>query len=430
MQDNTPPSQEMSARRRRNLAIAGLLVFYAIQIIFEAVTSNTFGRFASDFASFWSAGYIANHQGYASVYDLSLMSETQRALLPAAAASLPEFHSIPTPYLPVFILPFQLLALTPPIAAAWFWLVLNLLGTLAYFHLYVRRLNTGPAPRHLLLMLLVSTPVFLNLFTGQVNLILAVCVGEYLLNARAGRPLVSGLWLGGLLLKPQCLILIVPFLLLQRSVKTILGLAASGAALVGISWILGGLGAFGRLVQLWLGYTGGLPTNDPQLMMNWRMVGVQLGLLIPQTYAWVLAMTGMVVTSLAALAMWLRPVRTDSDSFLIAVAATLAATVLVAWHSHVHMAMVLIPPLILLYLSQRNPLGNALEWWVFLPAGLYFLRLILASMMYARILPGQINPLLDLLQGVGLFVMNLYLLGWALHVVRARPMETRGAAGA
>ena len=58
-------------------------------------------------------------------------------------------------------------------------------------------------------------PVFLNFFFGQVNLWLLICAGEFFRAFLSAKPLKAGLFLGGWLLKPQLLILIIPFLLIQ-----------------------------------------------------------------------------------------------------------------------------------------------------------------------------------------------------------------------
>ena len=424
------PFRDLTAEKWQNLAIAALVVFYAAQITLDIAWGNLFGRFASDFASFWSAGFIANHQGYAAVYNLDLLGRIQQPLLPATASGPSAFHPIPTPYLPVFIVPFQLLALAPPVPATCIWEIVTFLGTIAYLWFFYRKIGGRSPSGRLIMLMLVSAPVFLNLFTGQVNLLLTICAGEYLRAAIAGRQFSSGLWLGGLLLKPQCLILIVPALVLQRSFRTLAGLCASSAALFAASLWLGGVESMRRLTDLWLGYTRGLPTNDVSIMMNWRMMGLHLANIMAAPHAWSLALTGLVVTALVTLALWVRPEKTDSGRFAVSITATLAATGVVAWHSHVHMAMLLVPALMLLYVSQREALGNLVVWWVFLPAGLYFIRLILASAAQVGLFPSQAGGFLDLLAGVGVFGLNLYLLGWALWMLRKRPITAKPASPA
>ncbi len=408
----------MSATNWMNLAIAALLVFYMAQIAADIAWGNLFGHFGSDFASFWSAGFIANHEGYAAVYNLDLMAGVQHPLLPTVQSSAYVFHPIPTPYLPLFIVPFQLLALVPPAPAAYTWEILNGLGTFAYLWFFSTKLRPHAGRGRVVLLSMVSAPVFLNLFTGQTNLLLLICVGEFTRAAIAGQALKSGLWLGGLMLKPQCLILIAPALLMQRSFRSLIGLGMSSAAIAGVSLALGGAESIRKLVQLWLGYASGLPTNDVGLMMNWRMLGFHLAGVVGPHPAWIIAFSGLIATAVAGLALWIHPIKTNSVGFTVSLTGILAATGAIAWHSHVTMAMMLLPPLLILYLTQRAALDEVMEWWVFLPASLYFLRLVLASLIHAGTLPGQMSGFLDFLGGIGLFGLNLYLLAWALRTSR------------
>jgi hypothetical protein len=416
------PFQRLSAENWQNLAIAGLIVFYAAQVVLDISWQNFCGHLGIDFCAFWSAGHVANQHSYSAVYDLQKLAELQRPLLPARAGA-DGFRVIPIPYLPVFILPFQLLALLPAPAAGAIWILFNIAGTLLYLRRFASRTGDRPPATRLLVMVVVSAPVFLNLFTGQVNLWLMICIGEFLVASMSGRGFRSGLWLGGLLLKPQSLVLLVPALLIQRSTRTALGLVSSGAALLGASWLLAGRGALLELAGLWVGYAGGLPTNDPQLMMNWRMIGSHAANIAGPLLGAVVMAVGMIVTAVAAIALWIRPFGRNVSRFLVATVALIAATTVVAWHAHVHMAMILIPPLLLLAQRRRGLLHGALEWWVFLPTALYFIRLALASMIHAEILGGDAYSLLDFLAGAGAFAMNLYLVGWAL--AQLKPWKPR-----
>jgi hypothetical protein len=162
------------------LLVAAAAFFWLAQVAFDLAWGNVFGRFATDAASFWSAGYIANHYGYASVYDLRFMAQVQHPLLPENPNSAFVFHPIPTPYLPLFLLPFQLLALLPPIPAAIAWILANAVGTVLYLRAFVQRATGQSVATRILGLVFISAPVFLNLFTGQVNLLLMIGVGEFL----------------------------------------------------------------------------------------------------------------------------------------------------------------------------------------------------------------------------------------------------------
>jgi Glycosyltransferase family 87 len=402
-----------------NLAIAALILYYTAQVILNIAWSNMFGDLGIDFRSFWSAGYVANHHGYAAVYDLAILGGTERSLLPTAASTSFVFQVIPTPYLPVFILPFQVLALLPPTVAAYIWIALNTVATGLYLWSFLRRAGIQRIQFRLLLLAAVSAPVFLNLFTGQVNLLLMICIGESLLATLSGRHFHAGLWLAGMLLKPQSLILIIPALLIRRQLKPLAGLLAGGAAVVAASWMLAGSAALTALARLWLGYAGGLPTNDPQLMMNWRMIAISLGNVGAAALAPAIVVGGIAATIVAVLTVWWRQAASDDSQFEIAFVVLLAGTAVVTWHSHVHMAMILLPPLLLLAHRHRDVLGNLLEWWVLLPAALYVLRILLAAIMHLGRLGGGAYALLDFLAGIGLFGMNVLLVAWGM--LQGRP---------
>lgn len=409
----------MTAAAWQNLALAALAVFYVVQVALDLAWGNIFGNLGIDFASFWSAGYIADHLGFAKVYDLRAMQQVEQVLLPGTWRPDFVFHPIPAPYLAVFLVPFQVLALLPPISAFWIWTGLNLAALFLYLRFFVRR-TIGEEPGwRLLALILVAAPVYLTLFDGQVNVWLAICVGEYLRSATQGKELRSGMWLGGLLLKPQCLIILGPALLMQRSVKALGGLAISSVVALILSVALSGAQGMLALARLWLGYAGGLPTNDIQLMMNWRMLGLLAGKVTSDRAGFMVAIVGAAATFFLAMYLWRRRLAAGTSEFPVAVLGSMAATGAVAWHSHVHMAMILIPPLVYLWAAREHGFRGKLEAWVFVGSGLYCLRLLLASTVYAGTLPAGLIGLIDSLTGLGLFGLNLYLLGWAIRESRA-----------
>ncbi len=405
-----PPFKNMSLDNWQNLGLAALCLFYLFQIGFDLLWKNTCGHLAIDYCAFWSAGQIANAKGYAAVYDLNMLGEIQKAIFPKLNAVTP------VPFLPVFVIPFQLFSLLNTSSSFWLWTFVNLVALIFYLGFFSRRLTGKPLSSRFLLMMLLSLPTFINVFTGQVNVWLTICTGEFMQAMMTEKPFQAGLWLGGLLLKPQILVLIVPALLIQRAVKTLVGLATTSLVLIGMSFILTGINGFRNLFGLWLGYVGGLPTNDVEIMMNWRMIGLHLSVLTSPLFGWTIAGIGILITLVTTLLLWRRPIKTDSSLFVIILLGTLAATGAVAWHSHVHTAMILIPPII--YLVDKNLLSNKiLSWWVFLPAGIYALVLILASLVQAAILSSSFDALLNFLRGAVEFGLNLFLLIWAAKQV-------------
>jgi len=405
----------MTAQNWQNLAIAAVLTFYLIQIGMEVFWRNTCGHLAIDYCTFWSAGQIANKYGYARVYDLDLMSQIQRTIFPATS-DLSKFAVVPTPYLPVFILLFQPFALIDPAAGFWLWTALN--GAIYFFYLrfFAQEMANEPLQTRLLILLTSSLPVFLNFLYGQVNVWLAVCIGEFMRASISDRRFRAGLWLGGFLIKPQSLILIVPVLLLQRAFRTLAGFASASLLVLGTSFVLMGYDGFATLIRLWLGYATGLPAAiGPQVMMNWRMIGISLNSAFPSRAAWAITAIGLAATLLAVAYIWRRPLGHTGFKYGIGLLGTLAATGLVAWHSHVSTSVILIPPLI--YLSQptnRLPRGTVLLW-ALVPAAMYFAVFILDLLVHQGILTPNANSLLNFLSGGGAFGLNVYLLFLAVR---------------
>jgi hypothetical protein len=124
---------------------------------------------------------------------------------------------------------------------------------------------------------------------------------------------------------------------------------------------------------------------------------------------------GMAVTILAALVISMRRFDPMDPRSNIVILGVIAATALVSWHSHVHMAMILVPPLVALAVVPQLPFGRVLNTWVWLPAAFYVFRIFLAVLARASSLHAVAFGVLDLLGGLGLFVANLMLVVWALR---------------
>ena len=122
--------------------------------------------------------------------------------------------------------------------------------------------------------MLLSFPVIVSLTEGQVEVFLVVCMGEFIRYALNKKPLLSGIWLGGLLLKPQLLIIIIPILMIQKNWKVLMGFFASSGVIIGSSFILSGTKGMRSLIDLWIRFSAGIATSSPERMINWRMVAV------------------------------------------------------------------------------------------------------------------------------------------------------------
>lgn len=418
--NNSLPSPKSSSTDWKQIILLSVvLVYYLLQSFSSLAVDGPLGKsIGVDFRAFWSAGYIANNQGYAEVYDLEQMGAVQGEIIPpSGSAPLPV---VPVPYLPIFVVIFQVFALLPPIPAFSVWSALNGIGLVLYLVFIFRNLKIQSWSAFIFPGVL-AFPVFFNLYSGQINLLLLICVGEFLRNILLQKDLQAGLWLGGLVLKPQLLILILPVLLLQKKWKLLGGSFLSILVAVIISLVLAKPSGLAAMVTLILKYSAGLPTNIPENMMNWRMIGERLSWFLPPTYAWVVAAVGMTCTATIVFLLWRKPLATDSAEFLAAFTGTLAATLAITWHSHVHMAMILLLPVF--YLHARQKLGQKIvHWWLFsVPIITLFISFPL------RLLFADTYDLMHGLQGSIMLVFNLVFIGWAWKFIRSRTSRSTNA---
>ena len=226
------PFQNLDTKSWLNLASFAILVYYLMQVVLALYTNNLFNSIGSDFISFWSVGNIANNQGYAHIYDLSLLSKVQKPFHEEIVSDK-VYAPIPAPLFAIFIVPLQLLSLLNPVMGFGLWTIINLIGLILYLRFFIKDLIPNPTRSHLLVVFLISLPVFQTLFWGQLNVWLVICLGEFMRTAFQKKAFYSGLWLAGLLIKPQTIMFLIPALLLQRSWKTLAGFT-TGA--IGVAW--------------------------------------------------------------------------------------------------------------------------------------------------------------------------------------------------
>ncbi|HEU0294359.1 MAG TPA: glycosyltransferase family 87 protein [Anaerolineales bacterium] len=393
-----------------NVALMAVAIFYLTQIGLDLLIWKTMcGNLGGDYCAYWSAGKVANEYGYSEMYKLERLEEFQK---PFAPADLP-FDIRPVAYLPVFILPFQVLARVNVFAGYGIWALINLAGCVVYLRFFVSRSIRQKLDRRLLLLILLSLSMFSNLFFGQINIWLTICIGEHLRAALSGKPFQAGLWLGGLLIKPHYLILIGLVLLIQRYGKMLTGFMVSATLITSISFLMAGVEGLKHLSRLWLGYASSLPTADPFIMMNWRMVGLNLTDYFGATLAWLIATLGMILTFGMFVYLWRKPILINSTFYPIALLGTIAATTALAWHSHIFSGTILLAPLAYLVQKRDEIPQTLVTRWFLIPPAAQFLAVLLAVIVRESGLPNNLGNLLNFVYSGGQLAVNLSLLYWA-----------------
>ncbi len=406
------PFQRLSSTGWLDLSLFALAILEALYLFGLAHTTGVFTIMGADFRAFYAAARIAWEEGFDRIYDLAAHQKAQRDLCAIAAGRASETSCVLVPMVfpAVFVLAGLPLTHISPTAAFAAWMLLNVLGPIAILRPWLQPLD-APERRRRLAMATLSFPVFVNLLWGQFNLWLLLCVSACLMNWHRGKPLRAGLWLSGLILKPQTLPLLLPALALTRRWVIMGGWAAGTATLLALSFLLTGPSGMRDWLRLLLGFARPIPGITPavvgaETMMNWRSIGVLLDGFMPSLWAWGVVGCGMLLTAGAAL-VGIRTIdlRTaiGRERFLLAV---LAATLAVSWHAHNHTAMILLPMLLSLEARRSLP-WRALVLWTLWPAWVPFVDILLVAWRLAPPIAGLDN-----------FIVGKILFGFHLYFVR------------
>ena len=143
--------------------------------------------------------------------------------------------------------------------------------------------------------------------------------------------------------------------LLRRVMKTIIiiGFILTSAAVLTVSYFLSGFEGIKSMAGLWIKFVPGIATNNPQAMMNWRMLALQINHYFSSSLiGWTIAGVGIFLTLFLIMRILQNRPLFGSDDWLMVMLGIFAATCAITWHSHVTMALVLIP--ILIYAAKKN----------------------------------------------------------------------------
>lgn len=370
------------------------LVGYGVYTVQQVRERGMFEYVGIDFRLLYASGQIARDAGLSGVYDMSLQAAYQRPLYErfsrfVEGISLP-FWALPLPYPPLFVAPFMLLPLLPPLPAFWLWVGLNAAGTLGYLYLWVKRLSFDRVALVAASAIFLSIANFLNLIFGQVNLLLLIAVGEALFNLQRGRAGRAGLWLALGWIKPQMILLLALAVAGVRRNRRFGAGFLVGSLGVGVaSYALGGgesLVGVVAGVQRW-------PSLLRQSGMTWlSAVDHLVARGLPPTLA---LGSGMLIVGVVLWAWWevLRTpsYRDEAETWAEVFLATLVTQAIVMPHGNVHMALALgIPWMVALPHHAREG-----TWWgIFvtwaLLSGVIFVLYGLNSAGYAHDMLGML----------------------------------------
>lgn len=403
------PSVVADRRRRFRLRLLlGFLLLLVIGYARQLISSPTVGQ---DFRAFYAGATVLGAGG--NPYDWSVLGAAENALYNAPhhlTAGDPRFYD----FLPLPEGPWLLLALEPLTAMPWpaadavytgFLLVIMVAGA----WLILRQLGWRDGPlRSGLLVVALSPVLFINLFLGQATPLLFGAFAGALALAARGRPLLAGLVLSVVWIKPNLgVALVVVAALLQPPawrrliagfwIGTLAGFATAGVVLGAglLDWPKG-------ILQLWRAVQG--PQPDIASLHSFYY-GLLTGWIKPVALA-------LVLVALGAYGVW--ALRRSSSPRIAGL------TLLVLWLCAIPYAhsfdLILLLPVVATLVGPS--LKGLLDPWVELAVWAF----ALFPLLY--FLGAHVGPL----NGFGAIPVALTAWAWHRHLVRPSPAPLEVAA--
>lgn len=409
----------------KNLSL--FAVFFIYLILFGSwVWKGSFTvSYGWDYLAFWSVGKIADERGFSEIYDLDNLRWYQlrevKTLGLFSGTNDSAYLPIPAPLLSLFVVPFKFLSKLEPRSSYWIWTLINLMVLIGYMVTFLRKINpqlkTAASNRRVLIPVLLSFTVFNNIVNGQVEVFTLVCAGEFIRNSLNKKPFLSGVWLGGLLLKPQLLILIIPYLLILRYWKVVLGFITSSGIIFLSSLFLSGVNGMKEMITLWTRYSTGIASNNPEFMINWRMVGVTLTKYLNLSCGWIIAGSGMILTLVFLYFLIKHNPPYGSPQWILSVMGVFSATLALTWHSHYYLVMVLIPFFIFALAYELLPQKLIFFWTVVTPFVMFGIMIFSLFLLFlAKI---NVYRYEWMLIGISGFIVNLVIYFYIIKFSRS-----------
>ncbi len=415
------PFVGLSKTAWQNIALAALGAFFIIHFAYPLYANDMCTGIGSDYCVYWTAGRIINDEGYAEVYDVDVLTQYEREILPEYYDDDGSFHIAAFMYLPIFAIPFQFLALLDLKLSFILWNIIVLVSFSLYLQFFAKKISGHPLPIRTFLLIFFSIPILINTYYGQVSIWMAVFVGEFIRALQDGKPIKAGLWLGGLILKPQLLIVLGIFLLLQRQFNVILGLAITGIAAVGASFLLIRVPGFLNLKEMLFEAAGGGVSSAPPLMMNWHMLGSYFALYTTEQIGTIASIIASVITLGILVWAFRKKIDPQSNLYYLALLGAMAASEVISWHTHIHMFIALYP--IVFYLFLREELSKKfLSFLMLFPALMFFIRQIAWGIVsnLANQPDLKVLGLFYIIHSGTFLALNLYLLKWSIRQYREK----------
>jgi len=360
---------------KQSLVIKVIFVFLAVGIVFfvikTTISRGLFEYIGVDYRLWYSTGSIIRYHGVPNIYDFNLQAFYQQELF--NEYSIPhrtsmDFWPLPLPYLSIFTLPMVFLTLFQPIPGLIIWTVINLFVSFFYIKRFLKKYQLMPRHFYILIFLL-SFPFVLNTLFAQVNLILLISFGEFILNSTNSRGRVAGAWMAGLLIKPQLLILLIPVLIYLKKWKILLGFTIASVVIILLSILLvgfSGLKDYASTILNWPSVLGDSGMNLLALETNFKKF-------MPDTISIIIILFLYILFLVQLVKSWINYKKYAKEKkFEVLIMSTLLTTFTVSPHSNVYMAIMIIPLGFVIFTNKIISEKLVFAWLIF-PITLFLL---------------------------------------------------------
>ncbi len=223
----------LDLERVRVYSIAMLLIYGVLMVLWawesKGFTSDRIVRPGGDYSVFWSASYLALKGDAAKVYDYASLKPVIMAFGSMKGGA--NFF-LPWLYPPTFLLLVMPLSLLPFVLSY----LLFICGTaVMYMAAIFRILDIRVVPRHVVLLPVVAFPGAIEAAMIGQNSFLTAGVAAWSLIHLRGRPVLAGILIGLLSVKPQLAVVFPVAMLADRAWKTFFIAAATAIVMAASS---------------------------------------------------------------------------------------------------------------------------------------------------------------------------------------------------
>lgn len=205
-----------------------------------------------DFLAFYSAAQLTLHGQIMHIYDASSLTSLQHIIVPHAVGAQGYMSFLNPPIIAVFLSPLALLSVN---TARLVWLAINLTLVGCVAHWIVRSIK-GTANKLILALLLVASfPVYQNFIEGQLSLIILAGSLLGLWFSEHRKPVLSGMSLSVLLIKPQLAIMVGIGLIMFKQWRALLAMTLTSLVLIILALPITGIKLYFTYAHFLLGVT-------------------------------------------------------------------------------------------------------------------------------------------------------------------------------